>query len=713
MEVQKIQVLPDGVANQIAAGEVVGRPASVVKELMENAVDAGSTSVKVNFREGGRGLIQVIDNGCGMSAADAKLAFERHATSKIRSVDDLSQLHSFGFRGEALPSIAAVAEVEVRTRTADDEVGTCVTINGGKFVSQEPVQTPQGTQFLVKNLFYNVPARRRFLKEPHIESRYLTAEFQRVALCYPEIAFALYNNDSPVYNLSKGNLRQRIAGVCGKDLANNLLEVSVDTSIIKIEGYVGHPSVARKTKHEQYLFVNGRYFRSPYFHKAIMQAYDKLISPDTQPPYFLYMTVAPERIDVNVHPQKTEIKFEEEQAIWQIFNAAVRESLGKLGVVPLMDFEMDNSIDIPVYKQGTIYREPDTGANPAFNPFTSDHAASHTQPLRSVGGGVSSRRSESLDGWQQLYEIDSRAGVDRDLTERFNEMDSSMQAFLDGTPEPELDVKAEPLQQRLDMDLATGFRGQLKLTDRLYATALGDALVVVDVERARERVLFERYLCLLGNNAAVSQQLLFPEEVTFSPADGAVMMQIKEELSALGFEFEPQPASVRAEKTDDKEEEAVADLIESEMPISTQSDQFKEIESSVTGAADVGVLGAEQESQWVEYDSKAMENNMEPGDDVTFVVTGIPPELPAGMLRDALHEVLTRVHELDEVPYQQKLQDMAAVLARRGASSAARIDEAAVGALLDELASCNEPAFTPSGKPVLIRIGGEELAKRF
>ena len=326
---------------------------------------------------------------------------------------------------------------------------------------------------------------------------------------------------------------------------------------------------------------------------------------------------------------------------------------------------------------------------------------------------MSSRRSESLDGWQQLYEIDSRAGVDSDLTERFNEMDSSMQAFLDGTPEPELDVKAEPLQQRLDLDLAMGFRGQLKLTDRLYATALGDALVVVDVERARERVLFERYVCLLGNNAAVSQQLLFPEEVTFSPADGAVMMQIKEELSALGFEFEPQPASVRAEKTDDKEEEAVADLIENEMPISTQPDHFKEIESSVTGAAEVGVLGAEQESQWVEYDSKAMENNMEPGDDVTFVVTGIPPELPAGMLRDALHEVLTRVHELGEVPYQQKLQDMAAVLARRGASSAARIDEAAVGALLDELASCSEPAFTPSGKPVLIRISGEELAKRF
>lgn len=709
MEMQKIKVLPAGVANQIAAGEVVGRPASVVKELMENAVDAGSTAIKVNFREGGRSLIQVIDNGCGMSAADARLAFERHATSKIRSVDDLSHLHSFGFRGEALPSIASVAEVEVRTRTADEEIGTCVMINGGTFVSQEPVQTPQGTQFLVKNLFYNVPARRRFLKEPHIEARYLTAEFQRVALCYPEIAFTLYNNDSPVYNLSKGNLRQRIAGVCGKDLANNLLEVSVDTSIIKIEGYVGHPSVARKTKHEQYLFVNGRYFRSPYFHKAVMQAYDKLISPDTQPPYFLYMTVAPERIDVNVHPQKTEIKFEDEQAIWQIFNAAVRESLGKLGVVPLMDFEVDNSIDIPVYKKGTIYREPDTGANPNFNPFRTDPSSEHLSSHSTLGGGASRRHSDALDGWQQLYEIDSRAGVESDLTERFSEMDSSMQAFLEGTPEPTTSSLSEPIQQRLDLeaDLATGFRGELKLSDRLYATTLGESLVIVDVERARERVLYERYLCLLGNNAAVSQQLLFPEEVTFSPADGAVMMQIKDELSALGFEFEPQAGSDRIANGGNTE---ATGALEGTIPQKTASaSKAATMETTVDSAS----AGSEQEPPMVEYDSPAMSEGLTADDDVTFMVTGIPPELPAGMLREALHEVLARVCELGEVPHQQKLQDMAAVLARRGASSAVRIDEAAVGALLDELASCSEPAFTPSGKTVLVRISGEELAKRF
>ena len=521
MDIEKIRVLPDGVANQIAAGEVVGRPASVVKELLENAVDAGSTSVTVNFKEGGRALIQVVDNGCGMNEPDARMAFERHATSKIASVEDLSRLHSFGFRGEALPSIASVAEVELRTRTASAEVGTRVTINGGAFVAQEPVQTPVGTQFLVKNLFFNVPARRRFLKEPTVEARHLTSEFQRVALCHPEIEFTLYNNDTLVYSLPPGNLRQRIAGICGKGLANNLLDVAVETSIVKIEGYVGHPSVAKKTNREQYLFVNGRYFRSPYFHKAVLQAYEKLIAPETQPPYFLYLTVAPERIDVNVHPQKTEVKFEDEQAIWQIFNAAVRESLGKLGVVPLMDFEIDSSIDIPVYREGTVYREPEIGVNPDFNPFRTDTVKEKVHKMP-AGGGVSPRTAP-LDGWQNLYEIDSRAG-DAGLADRFDEMDSALQAFLEGEP--------EPVQQSLELGGTAGFCGQLKLSDRLYATTLGDALAVVDVGRARERVLFERYLRLLGNNATVSQQLLFPERIELSPADGRLMAEIREELSS-------------------------------------------------------------------------------------------------------------------------------------------------------------------------------------
>ena len=348
MENDKIRVLPDGVANQIAAGEVVGRPASVVKELMENSVDAGSRTITVNYKDGGRSLIQVVDDGCGMSETDARLAFERHATSKIRRAEDLYQLASFGFRGEALPSVASVAEVELRTRTADREIGTQVVIHGGRFVSQEPVQTAVGTQFLVKNLFYNTPARRRFLKEANVEGRHIRSEFLRVALCNPEVAFSLYDNDVLIATLPASNLRQRIvSAIGGKDIAKNLLEVGADTSIVRIEGFVGRPSAAKKTNREQYLFVNGRYFSSPYFRKAILQAYEKLIAPDTQPSYFLYLTIDPQRIDVNVHPQKTEIKFDDEQAVWQIFNAAVRESLGRLGVVPMMDFEMDSSIDIP------------------------------------------------------------------------------------------------------------------------------------------------------------------------------------------------------------------------------------------------------------------------------------------------------------------------------------------------------------------------------
>ena len=376
MENDKIRVLPDGVANQIAAGEVVGRPASVVKELMENSVDAGSRTITVNYKDGGRSLIQVVDDGCGMSETDARLAFERHATSKIRRAEDLYQLASFGFRGEALPSVASVAEVELRTRTADREIGTQVVIHGGRFVSQEPVQTAVGTQFLVKNLFYNTPARRRFLKEANVEGRHIRSEFLRVALCNPEVAFSLYDNDVLIATLPASNLRQRIvSAIGGKDIAKNLLEVGADTSIVRIEGFVGRPSAAKKTNREQYLFVNGRYFSSPYFRKAILQAYEKLIAPDTQPSYFLYLTIDPQRIDVNVHPQKTEIKFDDEQAVWQIFNAAVRESLGRLGVVPMMDFEMDSSIDIPVFREDAAFRIPDLGINPDFNPFREEKTA--------------------------------------------------------------------------------------------------------------------------------------------------------------------------------------------------------------------------------------------------------------------------------------------------------------------------------------------------
>lgn len=316
----KIRLLPEVVANQIAAGEVVNRPASVVKEMMENAIDAGARRVQVNFRDGGKELIQLVDDGCGMSPADARLAFDRHATSKIRTADDLYALRTFGFRGEALASIAAVAQVELRTRQPEDELGTVTEINGGQFAGQTVVSCPAGSQFMVRNLFYNVPARRRFMEKSNVSAGHIKSEFQRVALCNPQVRFELYNNDAPVYHLQPAPLAGRIVDVAGSAMKHNLLEVEADTSIVKLKGYVGRPAAARKTKPDQYFFVNGRYFRSPYFQKAVLRAYEKLIPEGSFPSFFLYFEIAPERIDVNVHPQKTEVKFADEEAVWQIVN---------------------------------------------------------------------------------------------------------------------------------------------------------------------------------------------------------------------------------------------------------------------------------------------------------------------------------------------------------------------------------------------------------
>ena len=636
----KIRVLSDGVANQIAAGEVVRRPASVVKELMENAVDAGSSSITVNFKDGGRTLIQVVDNGCGMSENDARLAFERHATSKIQTTEDLYRLTTFGFRGEALPSIASVSETELRTRPCDRELGTRVVIQGGTFLEQTPIQIPQGTQLLVKNLFYNVPARRKFLKEAHVEARHLTAEFQRVALCNPHIAFSLYNNDNPVYTLPAANLRQRIAGVHGKSLANHLLEVSVDTSIVRIEGFVGHPAVARKTNKEQYFFVNGRYFRSPYFHKAVLKAYEKVIAPDTQPPYFLYLTLDTDRIDVNVHPSKTEIKFDDEQAMWQILNAAVRESLGKLGVVPLMDFEVDPSLDIPIYREGTPVKMPETGANPDFNPFAQEREPKSGSRNFPSSRGISSGVQK---GWQSLYEVDPVVASEPDRREsdtRENldpvfpeEVDSSLIEFID-------EGASEPLQGMLEMETEGAPAGVLRWNDRRYVTVREGELMVVDIDRARERVFYERYMRMLGNNAAVSQQLLFPERIELDADDMAVLNAMSEQLQELGFEF--------------------------------RSD---------------GTSGLE--------------------------VTGVPPELPLGRLEEILRESIGRFREDTASPREERLQHLAALMARQGASTHQPLSEEAVASLLEELFGCENQNYTPHGQTIMVRISGAELAQRF
>ncbi|HKJ40581.1 MAG TPA: DNA mismatch repair endonuclease MutL, partial [Sunxiuqinia sp.] len=393
-----IQLLPDSVANQIAAGEVIQRPASVVKELVENAIDAGASQVKINLKDAGRTLIQVSDNGCGMSDTDTRMAFERHATSKIKDANDLFAIRTMGFRGEALASIAAIADVEVHSKQHDVEVGTMIHINGSKVIKQEATSCANGTNFLVKNLFFNVPARRKFLKSNATELKHIINEIQRVALANPEIAFSLIHNQQPIYELGADNTRKRISAIFGKNINQALIPVNTDTSLVKITGYIGQPKHARKTFGEQFFFVNKRYMRHPFFHKAVTQAYEKILPPDSIPSYFLFFEVKTEDIDINIHPTKTEIKFESESAIWQIIKASVRESLGRHNVVPSIDFDQAGSLDIPVApKSGAEIRPPKIEIDPTYNPFNTEKQSYGSRSSYSPEQGTQTQH------WEKLY----------------------------------------------------------------------------------------------------------------------------------------------------------------------------------------------------------------------------------------------------------------------------------------------------------------------
>ena len=416
-----IHLLPDSVANQIAAGEVIQRPASVIKELVENAIDAEAKEVHVLVTDAGKTSIQVIDDGKGMSETDARLAFERHATSKIREASDLFALRTMGFRGEALASIAAVAEVELKTRLADEELGTRLVIAGSKVESQEAVSCPKGSNFSVKNLFFNVPARRKFLKANSTELSNILAEFERIVLVHPDVAFYLYSNDSELFNLPVMPLRQRIMAVFGKKLNQQLLSVEVDTTLVRISGYVAKPETARKKGAHQYFFVNGRYMRHPYFHKAVMDAFEHLIPVGEQISYFIYFEVDPANIDVNIHPTKTEIKFENEQAIWQILSAAVKESLGKFSAVPSIDFDTDGLPDIPAFEQVRPVEPPQVHYNADFNPFKSSSS--------SYGGGSSYSRKPVE--WEGLYAgLEKASRMNDDVTEPAPAIEEEVQAVV-------------------------------------------------------------------------------------------------------------------------------------------------------------------------------------------------------------------------------------------------------------------------------------------
>ncbi len=524
----RIQLLPEVVANQIAAGEVVNRPASVVKEMMENAIDAGATCVVVNFREGGRDLIQIVDNGCGMSPVDARLAFDRHATSKIRTAEDIYKLDTFGFRGEALASIAAVAQVELRTRQPEDELGTVTEINGGQFAGQTVVSCPAGSQFMVRNLFYNVPARRRFLEKSNVSAGHIKAEFQRVALCNPQVRFELYNNDAPVYLLQPASLAGRIVDVVGAAVKHNLLEVVADTSIVKLKGYVGRPAAARKTRPDQYFFVHCRYFRSAYFQKAVLKAYEKLIPEGSFPSFFLYFEIDPERIDVNVHPQKTEVKFADEEAVWQIVNAAVRETLGKTGAVPMMDFDDAGQVDIPVMERNAFYAEPPSRSDMDYNPFQEDYGMPRSMVRPARLSDVSSGFRPSDEFTIESGTVGEEAPV-ADGFEDFRSGDGfDFVASTETAGQPCLIEPSEPER----------FTQFVRLPEGYAAALYGDRLMAVDLNRARECVLYEEYLLLLKSGSAVSQQLLFPEQLLLSESEYALLEENLVDFAALGFDLE-------------------------------------------------------------------------------------------------------------------------------------------------------------------------------
>ena len=496
-----IQLLPDSVANQIAAGEVIQRPASVIKELVENAVDAGAHTIRVLVVDAGRTSIQVIDDGRGMSETDARLAFERHATSKIRKADDLFALTTMGFRGEALPSIAAVAQVELRTRMEDGELGTCLRLSASKVESQEPVSCPVGCNFKVENLFFNVPARRKFLKTNATELNNILTAFERIVLVYPEIAFSLHSNGQELMNLKSGSLRQRIADVFGKRFNQDLLDLNVETAICKISGFVGKPESARKKGAHDYFFVNGRFMKHAYFHKAVIQAFDRLLPVGMQVPYFIYFEVAPSDIDVNIHPTKTEIKFENEQAVWQILQAAIKDAIGKFCEIPQIDFDTEGRPDIPVFNPQQPTTPPQPSYNPSYNPFKQH----------------SERSAKSVKGWEQLYDQFSQPHPVE--TEMFGQSTDETQP-----------VESEPL---IEEKSPTHYQYK----GRYIMTAVKSGLMIIDQHRADIRIRYERCLAQLEAQAVSSQRMLFPEVVRFSPSDAVMLEKILPELQGMGFEL--------------------------------------------------------------------------------------------------------------------------------------------------------------------------------
>jgi len=503
-----IHLLPDSVANQIAAGEVIQRPASAVKELLENAIDSGASQVDLMVKDAGKTLIQVSDNGCGMSETDARLAFERHATSKINHVDDLFAIKTMGFRGEALASIAAIAQVELKSKMVEEELGTKVAIEGTVVKSQEVCQCPQGTSILVKNLFYNVPARRKFLKSDNVELRNIIEEFQRVAMANSSIAFNMYNDRRPIFQLKPANLKQRIVSLYGQSYNQRLIPVEQKLDLLSIDGFVGKPEFAKKTRGEQYFFVNGRFMRHPYLNHAVDAAFDELLPEKAHPSYFIFIEIDPQEIDINIHPTKTEIKFQDEKLIYSVMRSTVKAALGKYSVTPTLDFDVEPTFDFKPPPKNAAVVQPQIKINPDYNPF--DNKEKQGSP----------RQESNRENWQKLY---PEKGFAQQYTEQLYQNDQTNNQ-----------------QVQADLGVSQVVEAQLfQLHKKYILSQVKSGIMIVEQKKAHERILYERYMDLLGAQSALSQQELFPLELGFSATDAELLIEIMDDLNLLGFSIQP------------------------------------------------------------------------------------------------------------------------------------------------------------------------------
>ena len=671
-----IRLLPDSVANQIAAGEVIQRPASIIKELVENAIDAGALHVDVLVEDAGRTAVQVIDDGKGMSETDARLAFERHATSKIQKADDLFSLHTMGFRGEALPSIVAVTQTTLRTRVADQELGTCLRVEGGKIVSQEVVSCPVGSNFLVQNLFYNVPARRKFLKSNQTELNNIVQEFERMALVNPSVSFTFSNNGTIVTSLPSSSTLQRIVGVFGKNIGSKLLSVDVETSLCKLSGFVGKPDSSRRKGSHQFFFVNGRYMRHPYFHKAVQEAFNGLIPETEQVPYFLYFDVDPANIDVNIHPTKTEIKFENEQAIWQIVVAAIKESLGRFNAVPVIEFDTEGiPANIPVYNSqpNRIVAKPEVKIDTNYNPFSVQKSSPARTEGQKDGNGISPRSvvpdflySDDMPFLDSP--VNTANGVSQDgfasSENGFSSSSSSCPPSSNGFPSssssfpsssssfpsssssfpsngfPSSSNKNVSLPNVDFQDIERGddcyqFRGQYIMS------SVNDGLLFVDQHRAHTRVLYNRYMTRKSEQSYPSQRLLFPELLQLSGSDAIVFEDMNDELRSLGFDVSP------------------------------------------LGAGNYSILG-------------------------------VPSDLNGVDIVTLLNDMISLVSELGRTVREEVLSRMALAMAKKAAIPKGQVlSKQEMKELIDELAQTDNPNYTPDGKVILSVLPLEVIEKLF